>query len=945
MNFSKCQNTISLPFITNYTKQTIKGGLQTWDIKQDKNGVVFFANNEGLISFDGKFWQTLSLPNKTILRSIEISIDGKIYVGGQDEIGYFTPNKQGELIYYSLTHLLKQSEKKFGDVWDIVFCKNSIYFRTESKILCLNNNSFKVFPSVSKWLFLGVINNTLFAQDEGIGLLVLENNNWLNTNYVFKNISTITSLFSGENESIVLTTLKDGILVKKSNQNSFEKINPALWQSEQLYAAQKIDEKTFALSSTNTGLLIVDINGNILQKISRKEGLQNNNILSLLYDKYGNLWLGLNNGIDLVEYDNSIKKINPNFEDAAGYAMLIHKSNLYLGTANNLFKVNLPENQNISFSKSSFEPVKNAKGQCWGLSLINNKVLLGHHEGAFIVENDFANKISNNSGFWNFNATSSLFPTSHILAGHYNGLTIFEYINNSFELKLNIPSFNESSRFVAVDEKNNAWISHPYHGVFKINDYLNVSKQKIDNYDVNKGLPNNLENHVFKIKNEILVTNNKGIYLFNSTTNKFEPHLYYNKLLNNISIRYLKEDLEKNVWFVSDKKIGVIDYTNESDPVVFFITELQGKLLSGFENIYPINKNNIFISGENGFFLIDYEKYKKQLQKPSVFIRQVKLIAKSDSVLFGGFLNTNELTEKNKINHKFSSLHFKFSSTSSYNNSNLMYSYRLVGFEKNWSDWTSNTEKEYTNLNPGNYTFEVKVVNNLGIESSISKYSFTVLSPWYSTSTMKFIYFIVSILIILFIYKKQKSKFKNQQIKHQKEQEKLKYIHDLEISKTEAELMSLQNEKLAQEIEFKNSELALNAMHLVQKAEMLSTIKSSLMQIAKVYTNVQANAEIKKLLRNLGDDENLDREWNSFSKHFDSVHKDFLISLKEKHPDLTSSELKLSTYLHMNLSTKEIAQLLNISIRGVEISRYRLRKKLSLTKEVSLNDYMLSIKK
>ena len=107
--------------------------------------------------------------------------------------------------------------------------------------------------------------------------------------------------------------------------------------------------------------------------------------------------------------------------------------------------------------------------------------------------------------------------------------------------------------------------------------------------------------------------------------------------------------------------------------------------------------------------------------------------------------------------------------------------------------------------------------------------------------------------------------------------------------------------------------------------------------------NSQAIAELKKLIKSLSEDANMDKEWEHFSKHFDKVHSDFLVELKEKHPAITPNELKLSAYLRMNLSTKEIAQLMNISVRGVEISRYRLRKKLALPSETSLFDYLIGI--
>lgn len=105
----------------------------------------------------------------------------------------------------------------------------------------------------------------------------------------------------------------------------------------------------------------------------------------------------------------------------------------------------------------------------------------------------------------------------------------------------------------------------------------------------------------------------------------------------------------------------------------------------------------------------------------------------------------------------------------------------------------------------------------------------------------------------------------------------------------------------------------------------------------------EAVADLKKMIKTLNEDENMDKEWENFSSHFDKVHSDFLVALKEKHPAITPSELKLSAYLRMNLSTKEIAQLMNISVRGVEIGRYRLRKKLAIATETSLFDYLINV--
>jgi len=89
-------------------------------------------------------------------------------------------------------------------------------------------------------------------------------------------------------------------------------------------------------------------------------------------------------------------------------------------------------------------------------------------------------------------------------------------------------------------------------------------------------------------------------------------------------------------------------------------------------------------------------------------------------------------------------------------------------------------------------------------------------------------------------------------------------------------------------------------------------------------------------------DERLEDDWEKFSYHFDQVHSNFIKRLKQGYPNLTPKDQKLCAYLRMNLTSKEIAPLLNISVRGVEISRYRLRKKLSLNKEENLSEFMMS---
>jgi ligand-binding sensor domain-containing protein/DNA-binding CsgD family transcriptional regulator len=942
-----CQNTIGLPDVVNYSKQLYSAGLQSWDIKQDKNGLIYFANNEGLLSFDGRYWNLYPLPNKTIVRSVEIGPDGKIYVGGQDELGYFSPGSNGRLQYHSLTGSIPEKERVFGDVWDIASFKQGIYFRSASKIFRFANQSIASFKPGSEWGFMGLCNGRLYAQDLRNGLMYFENEAWAPleaTNSLPIN-DPVTGILPAQKDSAIVTTLKNGLFTLSGKDISKSaSINNSLFENERIYAATAVNNGWIALATNNSGVYITDYKGNIIQRFSRTEGLQNNNVLSCFLDSQGNLWLALDNGIDFIAYNSAIKQIKPFLLDGSGYTSLIYQNRFFAGTSGGLYSVELQPLKDLSFSKGDFAPVNNTKGQTWSLAEINNQLLLGHHEGAFAISGNTAAHISSNPGFWNFMPLSGSFPSPIVIAGNYKGLSFFNYSDGNFTEGLQIPGFTESSRFVAIDKDDNIWVSHPYHGVYKLTKAAD-GNFITHSYTEKKGLPSTLNNHVYKIKNEVLVATEKGIYAYNAAKDGFEPAAFYQKLLGSQSIRYLKEDAADNTWFIHEKTLGVIDFSG-GEPSVIYLPELNNKMLSGFEFIYPVNDNNIFMGGEKGFYHINYQKYKQTVPTLLVQVRTLRIQGKTDSLLFGGYFRDTAAVQDAdaipSISHGWKTIRIEFSSSLFGYQSNLEYSYRLSGFDDNWSGWWNRTEKEYTNLPAGNYTFEVKVRNNLGNESAVSAYTFTVLPPWYFTNWAKLLYLLLVMAGIYLAYKLLQKKFRLQRAKYEAEQKKLQYIHELERNKTESELVALRNEKLEADIHFKNSELASSAMHLVKKGELLSKLKAELAQVMKGFDNPQAAAELKKMIKALSEDEHIDQEWEKFAHHFDKVHSDFVVELKEKHPTITPNETKLCTYLRMNLSTKEIAQLMNISVRGVEISRYRLRKKLGITQETGLFDYLIN---
>lgn len=939
------QNPIGMPDIVNYDNTNYSAGTHNWDIQQDRSGIIYFANDEGLLTFDGSRWKIYPLPNKTIVRSIKIGFDHKIYAGGQGDFGFFSPDINGKLFFTSLREKIPKSHRSFADIWNVQSIRNAIFFRAENNIFKWQDNKITVLGTKSKWLYMGMANNTIIAQDKDKGLLTLSGDNWLPllTDPITSDFM-VSSMSQFGKDSILLSSLSHGLYIIKDGQ-----MNPVKVASKisNISSALKIDDHSIAIATLYNGWYLMDTRGNVIYHLSKSSGLQNNSIISLFKDNNSNIWLGLADGISFVANNNAIKHINPAiFDNAAGHTAIIYNQTLYAGLSNGFYSLPLTGVADLSTTQNNFAPVPNAYGQAWGTNIIDGKLLLSRHDGAFELTEKEIRPLSTAQGYWNFLSYKPINADKPIvLAGNYNGISILNDINNKLSLSGNIANFSESSRFVVTDGMNNVWVSHPYKGVYKI-ELQNMHTKSVTLYTDKKGLPSTFNNHIYKIKNRIIVGTEKGVYAYNAKKNSFELSRYFTPIFGKKYVRYLKEDTQGNIWFIEDKKLGVAQYNGKSYKLLY-IPELNGKTLGGFEHIYCVDKNNVFVGAQKGFYHINYEKYLANAGRQQVRINLVKAFGKSDIALFGGYFGEVNEDAKQKdvpeVKHGWNSFHFEYSATINRNKENIFYSCYLEGFDEQWSALDKKTEKDYTNLPAGNYTFMVKTRDNLGNESPIATYEFDILPPWYQSIVAYVIYALMFLGIIYFVYKRQQKRIFNQQIAFQKEQEHIKYMHQLELDKSEKEIINLKNEKLELEIDTKNSELASNTMHLVQKADMMFKIKNELFKLKNELKDESQAADFNKIIKLLNAEEKSDDSWEQFSVHFDRVHVDFIKHLKDKFPSITPNELRLSAYLKMNLSTKEIATLMKISPRGVEIGRYRLRKKLNIASNVNLFEFFNAV--
>ncbi len=938
------QRTIAIPQIVNYSSKLYQGGVQNWSITQDRQGIMYFGNNEGLLSFDGRYWHVYPLPNSTIVRSVCYDGNERIYVGGQDEIGYFEADDKRTLVYHSLVDKIPAGERKFADVWHIAISGEHVFFQANHHIFHYNQDNINVDRSHSSWQYITSVEDSVYVQDMEKGIMHYENGFWksiMGESSLKKGVS-ITGIVPYANDTLLVATMKDGLFyLTKGNFVPKTTAMAEQFMTNRISSIRFLGNDLFAVSMYPGGMLIMDKKGEIVQRYSYGEGLQTNNIRDIFKDRNGNLWLALDDGIDYIAVNSAIKYIYPDQNTKLGtYSIRIFNKKLYLGTSNGLYVTPYEGNvlDDIGMSEARFEKLPHSDGQIWSIQEVNGRLLIGHEEGSFEVSDHGVTPIHTATGIWTYQAASRVLPSRNMVVGSYLGLRHLLFDGQNFIDNGHIDGSDESLRFVYYDDKNHVvWVSHPYRGVFKLSlsaDFKRIIQHK--RYSVSEGLPAPLHNYVFHIRNDILVSTPKGVYIYDAGHDTFIPAKQYRALVD-IPIQYMTEDKMGNVWFASNKRLGLLDFSRaleEYPYTVSYFPELNGEILGGFESVYVHDAENVFISGQKGGILLNNKAYQEHSSKPNMLLRAVKAFDsdKKEQLLFGGYRDQD--IASTTLRYAFNSLQFNFSSTMYDQQEQVEFSYMLEGLETKWSAWSNRSEKEYTNLPAGAYVFRVKSRNGMGNESEEKTFPFRVAPPWYAHPISYMLYGGLLLVFIFWLLSIQRKKLKE---RHQDEL----HVRQLEIEKKEKEVIRLRNEKLEAELGFKDKELANLTMNIIQRGEVLRKIKDNVSQTMSRLEDKDAQQNFRQLIRLLRSAEKANDDWEKFNTHIHHANEDFFLRLKRQHPDLTANELKLCALLRMNLLSKEIAQLMHVTVKAVEVSRYRLRKKLKIDSEVNLYDYLM----
>lgn len=937
-----------LPTLRNFTTLNYSAGTQNWGIDIDEGHEVLFANNFGLMGFDSYKWRVQPVPNYTNVRSIHYAAkQRRVYVGATDEFGYFTGDAaSGHPTYHSLSTPLLKNGNTFGEVWRIFAIGQEITFQAKySLFIADKNDKIREIPikfriedasAVAGTLYLSCKEVIYRYQHGRLTTLPGTEELW------GKNVRSVLPyqgklLFVTDNYGLFLY---DGHSTSELNLD----VSPLL-KANQVYCAA-INDRYLAFGTVRGGLIVKNLATGENYFVNSVSGLINNTVLSMRFDSLNNIWLGLDNGIAYVMLGVPCRDLlGPNNSVGTGYTSLVNGGKLYLGTNQGLFTMPLPLQNSMNPQHPTL--VSGMTGQIWSIKCINGTLLCGSDEGAYVIHDDGAQKISGIGGTWTFMPIKG--HDDCVLASDYDGFLILQREGSAFVVRNRVQGLEISSQGIEVDEDGSFWVSHWQRGIYHFHLSADLTHlEGMEYFNHANGLPIDDNNLLCKVKGKIYVSSVDGFRSYDAQSHKLVKSEALNHVFNTYgnALRVV-ETPGGDLWAYKPGYLAIAHRqpggTYKVQP--FAYNNIVAQLQMSLGNMSFLDAQHTIFNNESGFSILKHD-FVNSSATAKLFVRSIIGTNKADTLLYEYSPSVNGATIR--VPHDQNSLRIEFVMPEMREAHAIDYEYCLEHYDSHWSMKSTSNVKEYTHLPKGTYNFRIKATNRLTGATAETSMQIEILPAWYETWWANLLWLAIAVYIIIALLRYLKRRADREVVRVNREKERQlreQQAHfKIEEQEKEKELIRLRNEHLEVELKHKSSQLADSTMNLVRKNDILQEIDHQMEELASDITAERSKSVLSKAIRdirrsikhNIEDDDN----WEKFEENFNLVNDNYMVKLTKRYPTLKINDCKLCAYLYMELSSKEMAALLNTSVRSIETARYRLRKKLGLDQGQNLTEFI-----
>ncbi|MFV1981444.1 MAG: hypothetical protein ACC655_09845, partial [Rhodothermia bacterium] len=685
---------------------------------------MYIANAQGVLEFDGTEWRLAELSNRSTARSIDAADDGRVYVGGVRDLGYLAPDSTGMMAFVSLVQDLPEEHREFTDVWHTFAMSDGVYFMTDDKVIRWTRDGVKIWKS-AKNLHVGFqVGETLYVREWGTGLMRVDEDSLrlVPGGDQFRQERIYVMLPYDDERAIVVTRTMGVFLYDGETFEPFKtEIDDFLAQHLIYLPGTKLRDGGYAFPSISGGVAIMNEDGSLRQIIDQSSGIPDNGVVFTYQDLAGDLWLGAADGLARVEIGSPYSI----FDERSGFASRLTDVIRYEG---DLFASSQSGFYRFDRTDRTWHPVPGTNNQTFTMETFAGRLLIGAGlEGLYEYKNGRLNSIKRaiDNSFSVALVRKSRFDSTRVFLGLLGGVGSVRLGPNGQWIDEGVIPDYDWNRFSIVEESENVlWVGGgggpPARIYFRIEDgNIRWDQAEIEPYGSEKGA-SETGGGVAQIGGKFYSSRDEDWIRYDPATDAFVDAPELNAIEIGRRGGGFAVDRKGRYWLSGGRNIGIIRSTDtgslEIDSERFSaISELvPGSMLPEADGVTWI------VTAEG---LVRYEKGAGQALEVGVTALIRRIVVSGDSLIYAGSAGR----AISQLSFDMNSLRFTFSSSNFQSLELNRFQTRLAGFEDNFSDWTPDTHRDFTNLNPGDYEFQVRTNTAAGLKSDLASYAFSVL--------------------------------------------------------------------------------------------------------------------------------------------------------------------------------------------------------------------------
>ncbi|MBK6726879.1 MAG: response regulator [Xanthomonadales bacterium] len=732
------------PLLRNFTPREYGAHSQVWAVTQDQRGLIYAGTEDGVLEFDGLRWRLIRTTNRSIARALAVDGAGRVHVGGLREIGYLEPDAAGRMHYVSVLDRLPPSALGFDDVHHIFVRGDGVYYATYARLIRIAGDQVRVWSPKSAFHRGFQVRDRIFIRERGRGLLEL----------VGDELQLVAggARFAEERVDAMLPFGEDGVLIGSRGSGLFVldggglRAHPtaidAELASDLLYSGALLEDGRIALGTIQGGVRFLAADGTSRGRIDKPLGLQDDTVYAMCVDRQGGLWLGLDRGLSRIETRASLSRFDERSGLPGGVLSLHrHGGRLYVGTGQGLFRLE-------PGSDPHFTPIRGIRGQTYALLSVGTRLLAGNNEGTFEVRGDEALQLQ--SGGTGTTMALHAWPgnPARVLVGLWDGFASLRLENEHWIDEGRIPGISaEVSSFAGAGE-DSLWVGTWNSGVLRLR--FAAATPTVERFGVEHGLPALDDNYVQRIGGATRWSTNRGIYRFDEGNARFAPDPAFAGLFAEGPRRIVQraaESSDGSLWMQTlDETRGWYEagVARHDAAGRYHWAPQTLRALSGsqIEIVFVDADGVVWFGGSDGLVRHDPGPPPAARADYAALLRQVSVLA--DGRVLQGGAGAVALATLAFADH---GLRFDFAAPGFGAADDASFQVWLEGNDRDWSGWSREGFREYTNLHEGNYRFRVRARDLDGVVSREAEYRFRVLPPWYRSTWAWLGYAVLALLL------------------------------------------------------------------------------------------------------------------------------------------------------------------------------------------------------